>query len=230
MKLENMKNSAIAAVLGFLIAFGGVGCLITGFELDASAAELVLWYLCVLGVGAVCFSRGWGVWFLGLGALAVGYLWHSSNLTAQASALIHVITTRFHNAYGIGIYGSPGEVGELVGLLGALIGVWVAYAVCRRKGNTLCVCFGLLPLALCLVVTDTVPEEGYLYCLFLGMTLLLLTGYVRAQDEVQGVRLTAMLALPVAAALGLMFWLVPQDGYDKHPEAVQMWLMEKPWS
>ena len=157
----------------------------------------------------------------------MGYLWHSNNLAAQVSAVLHVITTRYHNAYGIGIYGSPGEMEELLGLMGALIGLWVVYAVCRRKGSTLSVCLGLLPLALCLVVTDTVPNEGYLYCLFFGMTLLLMTGYVRRQDEEQGVRLAAMLAVPLAAALVLMFWLVPQEGYDKHPEDVQMWLMEK---
>lgn len=227
MKWENMKNGAIAAILGFLIAFGGVGCLTTGFRMDVPLAEPAFWYLCIFGVGAVCFRRGWGIWFLGIGALIMGYLWHSSNLTAQLSALLHELTTRYHNAYGIGVYGSPGEVADLVGLLGALTGLWVTYAVCRRKGNSLSVFLGLLPLALCLVVTDTVPEEGYLFCLFFGMTMLLLTGYVREQDEAQGVRLSAMLALPVAAALGLLFWLAPQDGYDKHPEEVKMWLMEK---
>lgn len=227
MKWENLKNGVIGAALAFLIAFGGVGCLSTAFRLDVETVQTAFWYLCIFSIGAVCFSRGWGIWFLGLGALVTGYLWHSSNLTAQLSALIHVLTTRYHNAYGIGIYGSPGDVGELVGLLGALTGTWVAYAVCRRKGNGLCVCLGLLPLALCLIVTDTVPEEGYLFCLFFGMTLLLLTGYVRGQDEAQSIRLTTMLALPLAAALGLMFWLVPQDGYDQHPEEVRMWLMEK---
>ena len=183
MKWENLKNGVIGAALAFLIAFGGVGCLTTAFRLDVETAQTAFWYLCIFSIGAVCFSRGWGIWFLGLGALVTGYLWHSSNLTAQLSALIHVLTTRYHNAYGIGIYGSPGDVGELVGLLGALTGTWVAYAVCRRKGNGLCVCLGLLPLALCLIVTDTVPEEGYLFCLFFGMTLLLLTHHVyRATD------------------------------------------------
>ena len=227
MKQERIKSSLIAAVLAFFIAFGGAGCLITGFRMDVEAAALAFWYLCIFGVGAVCFHRGWGIWFLGIGALITGYLWHSSNLTAQLSALLHVLTTRYHNAYGIGIYGSPGEVGELVGLLGALTGLWVIYAVCRRKGNTLSVGLGLLPLALCLVVTDTVPEEGYLYCLIFGMTMLILTGQTRAHDEAQGVRLSTMLALPLAAVLGLMFWLVPQEGYDQHPEEVKMWLMEK---
>ena len=227
MKLENVKSGVIAVMLAFCVAFGSMGCLVTGFRLDVSMGALAFWYLCVLVVAAVCFSRGWGIWLLGLGALGVGYLWHSSNLTDQASALLHVLTTRYHNAYGIGIYGSPGEVGELVGLLGALTGAWVAYTVCGRKGNTLSTVLGLLPLAACLVVTDTVPEEGYLFILFFGLTLLLMTGYVRQQDETQGVRVTAMLALPLAAALGLVFWLVPQEGYDKHPEQVQMWLMEK---
>lgn len=227
MKQKRLKSGIVAVVLAFFVAFGGAGSLITGFQLDVPMAELGFWYLCVLVVAAVCFSRGWDIWFLGLGALAVGYLWHSSNLTEQFFALLHVLTTRYHNAYGIGIYGSPGEVGELVGLMGVLTGAWVVHTVCRRKGNTISVCFGLLPLALCLVVTDTVPEEGYLFCLFFGMTMLLMTGYVREQDAVQGVRLTVMLALPVAAALGLAFWLVPQEGYDKQPEQVQMWLMEK---
>ena len=227
MKWENLKNGAVAAVLAFFIAFGGVGCLVTGFQMDVEAAALAFWYLCIFGIAAVCFRRGWGIWFLGIGALITGYLWHSSNLNAQLSALLHVLTTRYHNAYGIGIYGSPGEVGELVGLLGTLTGLWVIYAVCRRKGNALSVCLGLLPLALCLVVTDTVPEEGYLFCLIFGMTMLLMTGQTREQDEAQSVRLTAMLALPVAAALGLMFWLVPQEDYDRRPEEIKMWLMEK---
>lgn len=227
MKWEKLSNGIVAVILAFLIAFGSVGCLTSGFGIDFPGAQMACWYLCVIALGAVCFSRGWGIWLLGVGALAIGYLWHRNGLTDQLFALTHILTTRYDNAYGIGVYGSPGKTGELFALMGALIGSWVVYAVCCRKGSTLAVFFGLLPMALCLVVTDTVPEEGYLYCLLYGVIMVIMTSHARQQEETQGVRLSAMLALPLAAALGLMFWLVPQEGYDKHPEEVQIWLMEQ---
>lgn len=229
MKLEDAKNGLVGGILAFLIAFGGVGCLVTGFRLGADLPGLAFWCLLICAAGAVGFCTRRGGWLLlGVGALAAGYLWHSQNLSQQLEALLYQLTLRYNNAYGIGVYGSPGgNIDELVGLIGSILALCVTYTVCRRKSGTLAVAAGLLPLAACLVVTDTVPEEGYLFCLIFGMTLLIMTSYLRQQNSEQGVTLTWMLAAPLALALGLLFWLNPQGDYDQQPQEIQMWLLEK---
>ena len=54
-----------------------------------------------------------------------------------------------------------------VAVLGMILIFAVSRAVCCRKGNAVAVAALLLPLAACLVVTDTVPKEENLFGLLL---------------------------------------------------------------
>ena len=60
MMQEKLKNGIIAVILAFLIAFGGIGCLTTGFRMNFPVMQLVFWYLCIFGIGAVCLAAGTG--------------------------------------------------------------------------------------------------------------------------------------------------------------------------
>ena len=55
MKQEKLKSGIIAVILAFFIAVGGIGSLTSGFLMDFPAAQIMFWYLCIFGIGAVCF-------------------------------------------------------------------------------------------------------------------------------------------------------------------------------
>ena len=97
--------------------------------------------------------------------------------------------------------------------IGCLVAGTVTWTVCRRKRGIFTVLLALLPLISCLVVTDTVPEEGYLYILILGLTVLAMTSGVRRNSESQGNTLTWMTAPAAALALGVLFLAVPRESY-----------------
>ena len=97
----------------------------------------------------------------------------------------------------------------------------VSRTVCRRRGNALPVLLLLLSLAVCLVVTDTVPQWQYLFGLLLTFGLLLLTDGVRRESGGQASRLSAAVAAPLAAALALLFYCFPQSSYVNNTQALR---------
>lgn len=228
MKRETWESPVVSGVLAWILSFNAVGCLATGFGMNVDMAAVGL--VCLLWAAACgfCFrvKRG-GILLLCLVGLAAGYLWRSGELEDQLPGLLYTITRRYDNGYNSGILGSPGTVVDVPMMcLGAVIVLSVTHAMCRRASAAWAVVVTLIPLALCLVVIDTVPEEGHLYWLLLGLTLLVMTNHLRRTDPAQGNTLTYYLALPLALALGLLFLLVPQRGYDKQPEAVQAMILD----
>ena len=229
MKREKLISSLIAAALAFLLSFGGVGCLVTGFRMDGgSMVMLALACGFFSVVSAACFQLKWGgTLLLCLLALASGFLWHSKDAAEQLYSLLYRITYLYDRAYGWGVIrlgeSGPGEltVGYPLGILGCLVAVCVSWTVCRRKNAIPAVLAALLPLFACLVVTDTVPKEGYLYILILGVLVLVLTNGQRRSSESQGNALALLAAAPTALALGLLFLAVPQKNYVNQVETLQ---------
>jgi hypothetical protein len=88
----------------------------------------------------------------------------------------------------------------------------------------------MLPLAACFVVTDRVPQARYLYFLFFGVAVLLLCQLTRRKNIKKGNALTLLVTIPVALAVAVLFWAVPQDTYqgqdraDRILTAVQAWV------
>ncbi len=228
MKHERLYNCLVGGILAFFIACSSVLCLGSGYSLDAEPGAVALFCLVLAAICAGCFYIPRGSWvLLGAGALILGYLWHNGDLTVQFRGLLFELTTRYNNAYGTGVYGAP--AGDLTGVLECFAAVMilsVSWAVCCRKTAAPAVAAALVPLGLCLVVTDSVPEIPYLYGLFFSLTLLIMTNHLRRQDLTQSIRLSWMLAVPLALALGLLFALVPQEGYDKQPYEIQTWILD----
>lgn len=220
MKRERILSCLTAGALGFCLGFGGAACMVTGLELPVQW----LWLVCGCAVNtviaAVCFSRRHGGRILA-GIWSAYGLWmvFSGSFWEQTKALLRDTMDYYHRAYGIGIpEWLSGEVvaTQIQPLLLIAGGVTVAavWTILRRKRAFLPVGAALLPLISCLVVTDTVPENWALYLLLAGLVLLMMTQSVRRRDAGQGNRLTGLLALPVAAALGLLFWMVPRGDYS----------------
>ena len=227
MKREPWLTAAVAAALSFLIAFGAVGCVVSGFDLPLdSFARVVL----ICGVASVfcaaAFSLKWG----GIGvlcalALAAGYLWRRDETAEQLFGLLYRITSVYGRAYGWNPIALSEEITAVadipMAVLGALLSATVAWSICRKLGAVLPMMVSLLPLCACMVVTDTVPEEGYLFCLLLGLIILLITGRVRMQSASQGNRLAVMTTLPAALALLALFLAFPQVDYVNRSEATR---------
>lgn len=229
MKHENWYSCGIGAALAFLISLGAVGSMVTGFGLNLeSMAPVVLTCAFFAAVSALCFCFKWGgTALLCLLALISGFLWHRGEPAEQLLALLYQISVRYDSAYGWGVLRlMDGDLGAYaldwpMKIIGCLVAIAVSYTVCRRKSALLGVIAGLLPLFFCLVVTDTVPDSFYLYILMLGIALLLLTGTVRREDVRQGNRLAAMVLLPTALALGILFLAVPRESYVNQSKEIQ---------
>lgn len=233
MKHEKWLSCLIGAALAFGIALAGAGCLVTAFRLEPvdMGAVTGLCGLCAV-ICAVCFSfrRGWPV-PAALAAVLIGYFAREGTLALETESLLHKVTTFYHMGYGWGTVGWSGielaavpVTGGLV-LIGAVVSAAVSWAVCRRKGAFFAVALGFLPLGACFVVTDSIPQEGWLFLMFACFALLLLTQSVRRQDPKAAVRLTALLLVPVVLVSALLFRANPRDGHKVRMETAQQTLL-----
>ncbi len=229
MKYEKALTILTASAFGALISIGVTGCLISAFDLSVTSVQR-LFLLCFFSgcLSAVCFSFRYGGILPGcLLALALGYVWREGTLAEQLLQLIHRISAIYDRAYRWGVLAltdSPWYAGSAdvpMGLLGMLLSLLTAHCVCRRRSAALTIVLSLLPLLSCIVVTDTVPAEGYLLLVMAGLILLLLTSSVRQESGLQGLRLTSGIALPVILALILLFLAVPQKGYVNRSKELQ---------
>ena len=238
MKSDSLVTGAVAGVLAFLASLGSVGCLVSGFSLPVQD-EVLLLLGCLLpaAAGALAFSRkGGGMVLLLLWIPVCVWLWRQDTLPEITLSLISRISAVYDSAYGWGAIPFSGEAPQSyhlpLSLLAAGIGLTVARTVCRGAPVFPALVLSLLPLCLCLVVTDTVPDVKFLFCLFFSLLLLLLTGHVRRGSPYQGNRLTFLAALPTALALCLLLIAVPQEGYvnraSLYRDQLARWFQELP--
>ena len=219
-----MKNKYIphiftAAVLSFLLAFGGIGCLATAFKLEISFSILAL--CCAISALACCtafsFRKGWLI-ILGILALLTYYLLRWTPLIDQIILLCYRISRLYDSAYGCGWLGRPTDA-ETIALplycWGGLTALVAGWSTARGRLTDVAVFYSLLPLVLCLVMTDTIPSVICLFILLLGLILLLLTQSVRRHNAAHAVSLTWMLIIPVAVAISVLFAAFPQATYNK---------------
>lgn len=234
MKTEKWVSSGISVALAFLLSFGGAGCLISAFSLDVNMASLALGCILIAIGGGLCYlhRRGDAI-AASILALVLGYLWRRGALVSGFETLAYELSLRYDGGYGWGTIGQRGgSVTTALLLLAADVSLSTTRSVNRQGSAFPVLTIALLPLMLCTVVTDTVPGEGYLGLLLFGMLLLLLTQSLRKNDHRQANILTAMVALPLALGLGLLFLAVPQDDYVNHAEdwsqELVQWVSEIP--
>ena len=234
MKREKWISCLMAGMLAFCLSYGAVGCLLTAFDLEESLASAALACGSFSVAGALCWrwKRGDALAAC-VTALALGYLWRRGLLVSSFETLACEISTRYDGGYGWGILGQKtGTVTLAAAVIGGVIALCTARTVNRQDTAVPALTLALLPLLLCVVVTDTVPAEGCLFWLLLGMILLILTAGIRRSAPEQSNALLAMAAIPVALALGLLFRMVPQEGYvnrmEEYQEQVILWAAQVP--
>ncbi len=226
MKREIWTSRITAAVLAFGLSACAMGCLVTGFELSADMGRVALICFLAAALGACCFSFKYGgLVLLCAVALLGGFLWREGTAGEEIKKLLVQISSRYDRAYGWGRlnFRVRPEVGlgYPLGIWGFLTALAVNWTVIRRKNICLAAVPALLPLLACMVVLDTVPAEGYLYGLLLGMALLATTDWARRHHAQGSGRLGMLLALPTAVVLGVLFLAVPKEGYVNHAADLQ---------
>ncbi len=216
-----------AAVLSMLAAWSAVGCLESAFSLPMAAQRpvLLVWLLWAALCSTVLFRRWGGALLLALATLGAAWLWYGGAFGPQTVSLLGTLAKAYDGGYGFGVPEAlqvPQIAQDLpLAVLGMVLILAVSRTVCRRRGNILPVLLLLLCLALCLVVTDTVPAPRYLFGLLAAVCLLLLTDSVRRESGPQASRLSAVAAVPVALALAALFYCFPPDSYVNNTQALR---------
>ena len=216
-----------AAVLSVLAAWSAVGCLESAFSLPMAAQRpvLLVWLLWAALCSTVLFRRWGGALLLALATLGAAWLWYGGAFGPQTVSLLGTLAKAYDGGYGFGVPEAlqvPQIAQDLpLAVLGMVLILAVSRTVCRRRGNILPVLLLLLCLALCLVVTDTVPAPRYLFGLLAAVCLLLLTDSVRRESGPQASRLSAVAAVPVALALAALFYCFPPGSYVNNTQALR---------
>lgn len=230
MKLERATSFVWSCLFAFLLSLASTGCLVSAFSLTVDMGNVALCCACGAVFCSICYVLPLKYVPLSGGLLMGIYFWHNGNLELTVESLLYRLSRQYHMAYRwetIHWTMRTSDDMELtlqlgVCILGVLVAMAIAWAICRRKtlipGVGLCV----LQLGACMVVTDTVPHLGWLFLLLLGILMLLLTHSVRRQNEEQGNRLSTLLLLPAALLLGILFLACPRETYAGQPIATAM--------
>lgn len=227
MKTEKLLSALTGSILGLLLAAGSIGCLLSAFDLTLTDPA-ALWTPVFLLSAAwgLALQRKHGALVFGcLLAVAFGYLWREGRLPEQACVLLEQLSQVYDRAYHWGVLELTEET---VGNPDLPLGIWAAAislaavrSVCLPKNCSLPILLALVPFSACIVVTDTVPDEKYLFLLLAGAILLILPASVRREDALQSIRLTALSLLPVSLFLTGLFWFLPQSGYVNQTAVIQ---------
>ena len=221
MKREKLLTLLWSTLIAFSLGFGGAACIVTGFRMIVELSTVAIWCaVAALGFG-VCFCLPLGWVPIATFSLVGGLMWDGGDLATGLESLLYRLTRQYDRGYKWGVIqlnnlsAETMEATLVVALtmLAVLIALCISWAVCRRRSALPGGILSLLMLGSCLVVTDTVPDTIWLFLLFFGIVLLLLTQTVRRQDEERGNKLTALMALPMLTVLLGMFLLLPEGDY-----------------
>ncbi len=235
MKAERFLGWFWGTAIALAISFGGAAAVVTGFsfsQVDLVQLLLVCLAASVVTAGFWSIPRaGWLLPFLALGG--IGALWVYGDLEMSVQSLLYRISEVYDGGYHWGVIQWTEEIPEAsifpaLAVAASVLAMAVSGTVCRRRGALFSVLSALLPLGVCVVVTDTVPEVWCLFLVALGLVLLVLTNRVRRRSLRDGNRLTALLLVPVALAAAALLWALPEQSMEaaqwEIPEELTDWL------
>lgn len=234
MKRKVWANHLMGAVFAFVLSVSAVGNLVTGYDLEVkSLLVLFLWCACCSLISALLFRFKYGgAVLLCLIVLAAPVIWKGGLLWEELQSLCYIISSHYNDVYDWPVIGK--SLSDVVSRPLIVLSAWAAFSVswsfCRRKHISIIIPSLILPLVICLITTDRVPDTIYLYLLILGMALLLVTDWTRRNYPAQGIKLTFRLTIPIATALALLFAANPRDEYvnnaGKYQKEVVSWFQK----
>jgi len=261
MKGNKLLTGLLYSLMAFAIAMAGVWCIVTAFRFTqfgtavsfagagvADMQAVALWCAGLSAVSAlVCSQKRKWIFWLTAAAVAVYLL---GSMRQEIYQLAYQISVFYDKAYHWGTLAEPSQIVKIqqsgvihivktTSITGGLVTVCafvtftVNWALCRGKKSFVAVVAGSLPLAVCCVVTDTVPDEKCLFLLLAGLVLVILTGTARRDDEKAGARLMAFLMVPVLLASMLLSHWMPRERYEEQSqtmlETMLGWVQDLPY-
>lgn len=242
MKHSKLITAAIALVLACVVALSGIGCIVTGFELEVDDwTHIVCLTVFFTILGLLCMSFQLGELVLTLLVLvAIALQLHFGDLLLSLEKLVNHITVYYDAGYNWGFIRwseesllrvDPDTALIAVATLVSLAVSWVVY---RRQWFGFAVIAGLLPLIACCVVLDTVPDNTCLWPLLTGLLLVTLTQRMRRVSVQDANRLTALLLIPTILLTGGIFRFTSEDTYRTDAQILQgklvkvaIWMMDR---
>lgn len=220
MMRHNLFTAIVSLLLASVLSIAAAMCPVTGFDLIPEHPGALIAVCCTVSLaGSILFQlpRGKGI-FLLLSAIPGTLLLVWEQPMSQCVFLIQYLSRIYGNAYQWPDF-TPNPVFQSIDfplmLLGYLSASAVSFWVCQGKGLAGALGFSLFPLLLCLVVTDTLPDVLFLFLILTGCAIIVLTAAVRRQSISQANRLTLSALPAIAAALALIFALLPRSGYEQ---------------
>lgn len=225
MLYERIQRFVIGTLFSFLFSMCAIGELVTGFDLPLDSWTGLTVFCAVISVLFSCLlTFGLELVALAIPNLIMGIAgWRKDLLWKQLSSLFYLVSEHYSEVYeGWAVFGEPlTETYErALGLIALLVVMFIDICVCCGMSMLFTLPAIIVPIAACLVTTDTLPDERYLYFMLLGSIVLLLTNESRCNDP-EGYPLSLLKTTPpTAAALALLFLLAPQESYVDHATAI----------
>lgn len=236
MKGEKWLSGITGALLSAALGFSLSACLASALRIDAVDLTLLALF-CVLSsvICAVCYSTKLGYLPICVTALLLGIFWQSIMKDAVESVL-YFISAPCARAYGWKLINWSGRSAvamaktALPGLCLVSLPAVMASSRCviRRKSTleTLLLSGGIL---LILLIAGQIPPNTALLGLALcALCVLEISSLTRQRDTREGLRLTALLILPVVLSAVLLFRAVPvrTDTGSDAVQSLRQWLLE----
>lgn len=227
-------DSFWAFLLATALCFGGVGCVSTAFVFpNVNLGVLLVVSLIASLVWTIACRYRFGI----AAAAAAGLmwlLWNGQTMGESWSALLYRISSYLYSGYKWPIMQWEAEVPvgsaeAALGMVACIVSLAVAWTIMGRKRATLSAIIAFLPLAVCLILTDTVPDSQYLMLMLGGLVLLALTNPIRLMNAPKANRATAMLLIPVMLAMMGLFQIAPRTDHapNQSPFAqLEQWFQE----
>lgn len=230
MKHEKWLSCLMGSVLSFAGGVAGVGCVITAFgfgHLVSLPGVILLLAAWAVAVSLLLMLPQGGKWLAALSVLLLGILLYQKDILLQVESFLNKISLVYNAAYGCGMIIWSDKVQPdmpvtwAMILMGGLVELGICWSVCRRKWLALGTVAGFVPLILCSVVTDTIPEEGYLFLLLSTQVLMIMPYLSGRVTKANGIRLTAMLLVPVLVGMLVLFAVVKPENYGEQSAKFQ---------
>ena len=233
MKNEKLINGIAVFVLTVLLTLGGIGCLVTGMELEAKLVPVAFGCAVAAAAGVLCGSFRMGWLPPGVVMLLGGWLWAKKLLARSVETLLYLLSVQYNKGYSCGVFywsetAPNGEITLALCIFGAFVAGLLGWFLIKGWMPVLPGLLALAPVIACLVLTDTVPGERWLFAVLLSLCLMLLTQSARGKEANQPGCLTALLLIPVTVALAMLFLLIPQETYHRQggAQALEDWVMQ----
>lgn len=222
--MSGRKYSFFTSLLASMLLPAGLCfCLITSFGIAVQPLPLLISCVCAAVLFSAVFlpEKSWP-WLLAAVLLAGGVCWYlRAALYESCAAAVYAITVQYAQAFSalqpVELLGGAAEFDATLAL--ALLAFFWAFVcswtvMCGQ--NLLYLLLAALPpVVLCLVILQTPPAMWAILLVVGTLALLLLSQSLRTEQPAEGNRMALLLALPLAALIGLTAILFPAGTYTR---------------